>query len=75
MVCCLAITFFVLLSLFVSLSEGAENPAQQQSPFFALCMDTHDEKKRSIEEQNEMLRGLGFDGVAHLWHRGKLKKE
>jgi sugar phosphate isomerase/epimerase len=33
-------------------------------------MDTHDEKKRSIEEQNEMLRDLGFDGVAHLWLDG-----
>jgi len=45
----------------------AERP---KSPIFALCMDTHDEKKRSIEEQHEMLRDLGFDGVAHLWLNG-----
>ena len=30
-------------------------------------MDTHDEKQRTIEEQNTMLAELGFDGVAHLW--------
>ena len=51
--------------------EGSqEKAAQRQSPFFALCMDTHDEKKRSIDEQNVMLRDLGFDGVAHLWLDG-----
>ena len=54
---------------FFSLIAGGAEPAAQ-SPFFALCMDTHDEKKRSIVEQNEMLRDLGFDGVAHLWLDG-----
>ena len=58
-----------LLAASVSSVRGAET-TQQKSPFFALCMDTHDEKKRSIEEQNEMLRDLGFDGVAHLWLDG-----
>ena len=64
----LTILIFVSFSIFVAVSLGAET--QQKSPFFALCMDTHDEKKRSIEEQNEMLRDLGFDGVAHLWLNG-----
>jgi sugar phosphate isomerase/epimerase len=41
-----------------------------QRTFFALCMDTHDAKKRSVEEQNAMLEELGFDGVAHLWLKG-----
>ena len=59
---------FLVLVVFVALSQGAA--AQQESPFFALCMDTHDEKKRSIEEQNEMLRDLGFNGVANLWLDG-----
>ena len=40
------------------------------NPFFALCMDTHDEKKRTIDEQNELLKELGYDGVAHLWLAG-----
>jgi sugar phosphate isomerase/epimerase len=37
------------------------------NPFFALCMDTHDAKKRSLEEQARMLKELGYAGAAHLW--------
>ena len=59
----------VLFVVFIPGIRGAET-TQQKSPFFPLCMDTHDEKKRSIEEQNEMVRTLGFDGVAHLWLDG-----
>ena len=58
-----------LLSLFIFpamlLAEEAKKPLKRE--FFALCMDTHDEKQRSIEEQNVMLAELGFDGLAHLW--------
>ena len=36
-------------------------------PFFALCMDTHDAKKRNLEEQAQMLKELGYAGVGHLW--------
>ena len=43
----------------------ADNP--QKREFFALCMDTHDTQKRTIDEQNKMLAELGFDGVANLW--------
>ena len=62
----------LILSMFFSYSTVvlAESSEQSKLPFFALCMDTHDEKKRSIDEQNEMLRDLGFDGVAHLWLDG-----
>ncbi|MDR1053121.1 MAG: sugar phosphate isomerase/epimerase [Planctomycetaceae bacterium] len=52
----------------VELKENAKNT--NPYPFFALCMDTHDDKHRTIEEQNKMLRELGFDGVAHLWLKG-----
>jgi sugar phosphate isomerase/epimerase len=64
---------FMFLAIHVPVFLGAESKeveSKQQSPFFALCMDTHDEMKRSIEEQNEMLHDLGFDGVAHLWLDG-----
>jgi sugar phosphate isomerase/epimerase len=44
-----------------SLRGGSDNP------FFALCMDTHDEKKRSLAEQAELLKELGYDGAGHLW--------
>ena len=63
-------TISILLVLFVFAAASQRAEAQPRPPFFALCMDTHDEKKRSIEEQNEMLRDLGFDGVANLWLNG-----
>jgi len=47
---------------------GAEN--RGPFPFFALCMDTHDARKRAPSEQAQMLRELGFDGVGHLWLDG-----
>ena len=56
---------FLLVFSVTLLAEEAKKP--QKREFFALCMDTHDEKRRSIEEQNVMLEELGFDGVAHLW--------
>jgi sugar phosphate isomerase/epimerase len=44
-------------------------PAQKAAsfPFFALCMDTHDARKRNLSEQAQMLRELGYDGMGHLW--------
>jgi sugar phosphate isomerase/epimerase len=64
------IAAFLMIVIFLSIFKCTEAGEQSKSPFFALCMDTHDEKKRSIEEQDEMLCDLGFDGVAHLWLDG-----
>jgi sugar phosphate isomerase/epimerase len=36
-------------------------------PFFPFCIDWHDAKKRSFEQQAEMLKSLGYDGVGHIW--------
>ncbi|MCX5670013.1 MAG: TIM barrel protein [Planctomycetota bacterium] len=46
--------------------RGADPPARA-FPFFALCMDTHDAKKRDLPQQAEMLKDLGYDGAGHLW--------
>lgn len=35
-------------------------------PFFALCMDTHDARKRSLAEQAHLLKELGYDGAGHV---------
>ncbi|MEI6655233.1 MAG: TIM barrel protein, partial [Verrucomicrobiota bacterium] len=35
--------------------------------FFPFCIDTHDAKHRTLEQQATMLKDLGFDGVGHLW--------
>jgi hypothetical protein len=36
-------------------------------PFFPFCIDWHDAKKRTFEQQAEMLKELGYDGVGHIW--------
>ena len=59
------ITFCLFVFPTMLFAEEAEDSHQYE--FYALCMDTHDEKQRSIDEQNQMLAELGFDGVAHLW--------
>ncbi|HOW67631.1 MAG TPA: sugar phosphate isomerase/epimerase [Candidatus Paceibacterota bacterium] len=41
--------------------------APRSFPFFALCMDTHDSRKRSLSEQAALLKELGYDGAGHLW--------
>jgi sugar phosphate isomerase/epimerase len=35
--------------------------------FFPFCIDWHDAKKRSFEEQAQMLKELGYPGVGHIW--------
>jgi sugar phosphate isomerase/epimerase len=38
--------------------------------FFPFCIDWHGAKKRSFQEQAEMLKELGYDGVGHIWLDG-----
>lgn len=56
-----------LLAALLLLSTCA---AAAEWPFFALCMDTHDARKRNVREQAEMLRELGYAGAGHLWVPG-----
>ncbi len=59
---------FVLLLAVVALGLPAGAPAAGPTwPFFALCMDTHDARKRTLEEQAALLKELGYDGAGHLW--------
>ncbi len=61
----------LLVALSAVLAGGAATArAETGHPFFALCHDTHDAKKRTLPEQAEMLAALGYDGVAHLWLGG-----
>jgi len=39
-------------------------------PFFPFCIDWHDAKKRSFEQQAKMLKELGYPGVGHIWLDG-----
>jgi len=43
-------------------------PAARAPKLYALCMEISDAKQRTIPQQAEMLRSLGFDGVGYpLW--------
>ena len=42
-------------------------PTARGNEFFPFCIDTHDAKKRNVEQQAVMLKELGYDGVGHLW--------
>ncbi len=42
-------------------------PGAKTNPFFALCMDMHDAKKRTLEQQAELLKELGYAGAGHVW--------
>ena len=36
-------------------------------PFFAFDIEVHDERKRTLAEQAQLLKELGYDGAGHLW--------
>ena len=61
------VTMMALIAL-PALAAGEE--PLPPNPFFALCMDTHDAKKRTVEQQAAMLEELGYAGCAHLWLKG-----
>ena len=47
-----------------NISVAAE---RNEYSFFPFCIDWHDAKKRTFDEQSEMLKSLGYDGVGHIW--------
>lgn len=57
-----------LLSLSgLAAADGPDRPAAAASPpLFAFCFDTHDTQQRSLEEQANMLRELGYAGAGHV---------
>ena len=61
-VCAAFAAWLVLLHV----ARAAEQE-QKAYPFFPFCIDWHDAKKRSFEQQAEMLKSLGYDGVGHIW--------
>jgi len=63
-----------LLGLSLLLGAALLGPAVASEPsssktnaFFAFCIDTHDAKKRNLEQQAALLKELGYDGIGHLW--------
>lgn len=48
-------------------SRALAPPAPPGDAFFPFCIDWHDAKKRTFEQQAQMLRELGYPGVGHIW--------
>jgi len=72
----LAVAGMTLGALVLATSGRAEaprpSPEAARAPWapklYGFCVDTHDAKKRSIPEQAQMLRELGFNGAGYpLW--------
>lgn len=60
--------FTLLLGAALLTPAAAAEPAgSKTNAFFAFCIDTHDAKKRNLEQQAALLKELGYDGVGHLW--------
>jgi len=62
-----ATCFLLTCSLYSGTLRAAETAS---SPFFALCMDMHDAKKRSLADQAALLEELGYAGAGHVWLKG-----
>jgi len=56
-----------LLVTWLALVQVAPAAEQKPWPFFPFCIDWHDAKHRSFQEQAVMLKELGYDGVGHIW--------
>jgi sugar phosphate isomerase/epimerase len=50
----------------LSLARAAA-PPDDACPFFPFCIDWHDARKRTFDEQATMLKELGYPGVGHIW--------
>ena len=54
---------------------AAAGQAAWKPAFYGFCIETHDAKKRTLPEQVQMLRELGFDGVGYpLWLDDNLER-
>ncbi len=56
-----------VLGLILIAFIAVQSCAAQTNAFFPFCIDWHDAKKRTFEEQAKMLKELGYDGVGHIW--------
>jgi sugar phosphate isomerase/epimerase len=48
-------------------NQAADPALLLKYPFFPFCIDWHDAKKRTFQEQAVMLKELGYGGVGHIW--------
>ncbi len=58
------------LAAWLATLSAAAAAEMKDYPFFPFCIDWHDAKKRSFDQQAEMLKSLGYDGVGHIFLDG-----
>ncbi len=61
------VKYFTAILATWALCSVANGEEKKDYPFFPFCIDWHDAKHRSFEEQAVMLKELGYDGVGHIW--------
>ena len=49
-----------------AVASQVEETVKAGNPLFPFCMETHDAKKRSIQQQVALAKELGFKGLGHL---------
>jgi len=63
----LFLRFLPALAGFFLATVSSVVAAGPTNAFFPFCIDWHDSNKRNFEQQAEMLKELGYDGVGHIW--------
>ncbi|MBI4658075.1 MAG: sugar phosphate isomerase/epimerase [Verrucomicrobia bacterium] len=58
---------FAALAAAMMINFALQAAGPGEYPFFPFCIDWHDAKKRSFEQQAQMLKELGYPGVGHIW--------
>ena len=64
---CLAVVLALSVGAMAVGAAETKPAVGKTNPFFPFCIDTHDAKKRNLQEQAALLKELGYDGVGHLW--------
>jgi sugar phosphate isomerase/epimerase len=59
----------VIAALIAAIAPEAAAAGAANS-FFPFCIDWHDAKKRTYDQQAVMLKELGYEGVGHIWLDG-----
>lgn len=59
--------FLAILAVWMLLLNAPNGAQTETTPFFPFCIDWHDAKKRTFDEQAVMLKELGYPGVGHIW--------
>ena len=66
-VACLALSWGAASGAEPGGARLVETRSASGNPFFPFCIDWHDARKRSFEQQAQMLKELGYAGVGHIW--------